>query len=175
METLSYIALVLLSLVGYSGGVVGKAKKSIDLKPQLIDLILVLFIWTGAIFSRITMDVNKWFMILIWIFIGSLIGILSVLLRKIPKITPEKNTEIKQPSTGKLKYIWTKWKAFSQRMGSFQSKIILSLFFFLFVTPFALGVKFFSDPLRIKLPSSSTYWQPKKEPKNNLEEYRRQF
>jgi len=175
METFSYIALILLSLVGYSGGVVGKAGKSRDVKPQLIDLVLVLFIWTGAIFSRIALDLNKWLMILIWIFIGSLIGIMSVLLRKLPKKTTQKKTEIEQYSKGKLRSLWTKWKAFSQKMGSFQSKTILSLFFFLFVTPFALGVKLFSDPLRIKLPSSSTYWLSKKEPKNNLEEYRRQF
>lgn len=166
METLSYIALILLSLVGYSGGVAGKAGRSVDIKPQLIDLILVLLLWAGAIFSRIILDLNKWLMILIWVFIGGLIGILSVLPRKLQKQAQQKK---------KSKNLWTKWKEFSQKMGSFQSKIILSLFFFIFITPFALGVKLFSDPLRIKQSSTPTYWVPKKTAKNNMEEYRKQF
>ena len=45
MDTLSFIALILLSLVGYSGGATGKAGKFADLKLQIIDLILVVIIW----------------------------------------------------------------------------------------------------------------------------------
>lgn len=174
METLSYIALILLSLVGYSGGVVGKAGRSVDIKPQLMDLILVVVLWAGAIYSRLAMDLNKWLMILIWVFIGILIGMVSALLRKLPKATAQKKTD-QIPSKGQSNNLWTKWKEFSQRMGSFQSKIILSFFFFILVTPFAMGVKLFSDPLKIKHSSNPTYWVPKKESESNIEEYRKQF
>jgi len=44
MEILSFIVLLLLSLVAYSGGVAGKAGKHIDIKPQLFDLIIILLI-----------------------------------------------------------------------------------------------------------------------------------
>jgi hypothetical protein len=52
------MALILLSLLAYSGGVVGKAGRSSDLKPQVINLSLVLIIWVGAIYSRLALE-NK--------------------------------------------------------------------------------------------------------------------
>jgi len=67
METISFIVLILLSLVGYSAGAVGKAGKFVELKPRVIDLILVVLIWIGAIYSRVTFDLNKWLLILMWI------------------------------------------------------------------------------------------------------------
>jgi len=60
-------------------------------------------------------------------------------------------------------------------MGSFQSRIILSLFFFIFVTPFALAVKIFSDPLNIKHQTTKPHWLTKKEINADLEQSRRQF
>jgi len=175
METLSFIVLILLSLVGYSAGVAAKAGKFADLKPQIIDLILVVIIWIGAITSRIILDLNKWLLILIWVILSIIIGILAV--------WPQRLIEEKAPSTKKLKgtsgnpikKLWQSWENFSKKMGSFQSRIILSLFYFIFVTPFALGVKIFSDPLRIKHQGSKSHWIPKKEINTDLEKYRRQF
>jgi len=71
METLSFIVLILLSLVGYSFGAVAKAGKFIDLKPQIVDLIIVLLIWAGAICSRTIFDLNKWFLILMWVILSA--------------------------------------------------------------------------------------------------------
>jgi len=51
METLSFIVLILLSLVGYSGGATCKAGKYADIKPQIVDLIIVLLIWAGVRYS----------------------------------------------------------------------------------------------------------------------------
>ena len=54
----------------------------------------------------------------------------------------------------------------------------MSFFFFIIVTPFALLVKVFSDPLRIKRPSGQnhdTCWLPKKPVNSDGSEYRRQF
>ena len=173
MSVLSFMALILLSLVAYSGGVVGKAGKSSDIKPQIIDLCLVLIIWAGAIYSRLTFRFNKWLLILIWVVLGALIGILSAWPRKVrgnkPKITS------KETSPNLLKHIWQSWKAFSLRLGSFQSRIWLSLFFFIFVSPAAVLVRLFSDPLGIKKCGKVSHWLPKKEIGSDLEQYRRQF
>jgi len=175
METLSFIVLIFLSLVGYSGGAAGKAGKLADVKPQLVDLIIVLLIWAGAIYSRITFDLNKWLLILIWIFLSALIGIIAVLFRKPTKKDSPSNKEPEKVQTNPIKKLWQIWNNFSKRMGNFQSRIILSLFFFIFVSPFAIAVKIFSDPLNIKHQSSKSHWLTKKEKKTDLEQLRRQF
>lgn len=175
METTSLIVLIILPFVGYSGGAVGKAGKFVDLKPQIIDLILVVIIWAGAIYSRITFDLNKWLLILMWIILSIIIGVLAILFRKLSEENSSRNKELEKVPTNLLKNLWQSWENFSKRMGSFQSRIILSMFYFIFVSPFALAVKMFSDPLRIKHQSSKSHWLPKKEIKNELEQYRRQF
>jgi len=177
METLSFIFLILLSLVGYSGGVAAKAGKYADLKPQIVDLIIMLVVWTGAIFSRITFELNKWILILIWVVLSAAIGVITLLFRKLPKEKGSNNKELEEVQKNPIKKLLHTWKNFSKRMGSFQSRIILSLFFFIFVSPFALTVKIFSfsDPLNIKHQTTKSHWLTKKEIKNDLEQYRRQF
>ena len=132
METLSFIVLILLSLVGYSGGTAGKAGKHIDIKPQLFDLIIIMLIWTGAIYSRLTFDLNKWLLILIWVILSATIGVIAVLFRKLPKEKSLNNKEPEKVPKNLIKKLWQRWGSFSKRMGSFQSRIILSLFFFIF-------------------------------------------
>jgi len=175
MEILSFIVLILLSLVGYSGGAAAKAGKYAVLKPQLVDLIIVLLIWAGAIYSRITFDLNKWLLILIWVVLSATIGVTAILFRKLPKEQSSNNKEPEKVQKNPIKKLWHTWNNFSKIMGSFQSRIILSLFFFIFVSPFALAVKIFSDPLNIKHQSSKSHWLTKKEIKADLEQYRRQF
>lgn len=72
------------------------------------------------------------------------------------------------------KVIWNKWLSFSHKVGNFNARIILSLFYFLFVTPLAIGVKLFSDPLRVKKKTSS-YWIEKEQKRQGIEEAKRQF
>lgn len=176
METISFIILILLSLVGYCYGAVAKGGKSVELKPRIIDLILVVLIWGGAIYSRISLALNKWFLILLWLVLSIIIGILATWPRKLPKENILKKSEELQKNPKNLFLrLWQKWKNFSRRMGSFQSRIILSLFFFIFVSPFALAVKTLSDPLRIKHPSSGTHWLSKEDTKADFDYFKRQF
>lgn len=175
MEALSFMALILLSLIGYSGGAVGKAGKLVDLKPQLIDLVIILIIWAGAIYSRIVSDLNKWLIILIWVALSSIVGVLIIWVRNVSRERPQDRKKSKMPSSTLFKTLWKSWENFSKRMGNFQSRVILSLFFFIFISPFALAVKMFSDPLKIKRHSSKSHWLPKKDIKDDLEQFRRQF
>lgn len=175
MNTLSTIALILLSLVGYSGGAAGRAGKRNDLKPKIIDLILVAVIWTGAIYSRITLDLDKWLLILVWLILASIVGVLAVSLRELPEKRELSRKELPTTQKNIFKRIWQSWNDFSKRMGAFQSRIILSLFFFTLVSPFALAVRMLSDPLRLKYRRLTSWWISKKETKNELEQFRRQF
>lgn len=175
MEVLSLVALILLSLVAYSVGASSQARSAADLKPQIIDLLLVLMIWGGAVYSRISVDINRWLLLLIWISIGFLIGSSVALSRKGPQVQSFKPEKTARPLQGPVIKFWQSWKAFSKKTGSFQSKIILSLFFFLIVTPFALAVKIFSDPLRLKPKEEKSHWLAKKEIHSDLEHFKRQF
>ena len=175
MEALSYIVLVLLTLVGYSGGAVGKAGKTKEIKPRFVDLITILFILAGAIYSRVAFDFNKWLLILIWIILGSLIGFSAASFRKLSDAPPSSHKSPEEKSRSFSKRAWQNWKDFSKRMGSFQSRILLSFLFFIFVTPVAAGVKIFSDPLGTQRHNRPTHWVPKKETTEGLEHFKRQF
>jgi hypothetical protein len=54
-----------------------------------------------------------------------------------------------------LKRIWQAWKELAHRIGNFQARVILTIFYALLV-PFGLGTRLFSDPLRTK--SLPTEW-----------------
>jgi len=49
-----------------------------------------------------------------------------------------------------LKAIWEWWKPIGHRIGNFQARVVLTLFYFVGVMPFAIGVLLLSDPLGLK-------------------------
>jgi hypothetical protein len=46
--------------------------------------------------------------------------------------------------------LWEWWKRVGKRIGDFQARFLLLLFYFLILGPFALAIRCFSDPLGIK-------------------------
>lgn len=71
--------------------------------------------------------------------------------------------------------LWSRWKTLARKAGTFQSKTLLWLFYFLVIPPFAVVIKIFSDPLRLKN-SPPVKWHPKEaEQENLLKESQRQF
>ena len=74
-----------------------------------------------------------------------------------------------------LKQLWSRWKAIATTIGNFQSRLILTLFYFVVVTPFGLAVRFLSDPLCLKHRRGSTFWQAKELSEPTLDQARRQF
>ena len=176
MEALSYIVLVLLSLLGYSGGAVGRAGKRRELKPVIADLVLVGLIWTAAITSRLAFDFNKWLLILAWIGIAAFMGMMAVSIRQLPASEEVPEDRLENLSPGVLKKLWKRWTGFSKRMGSFQSRILLSFFFFVLISPVAFFIMTLGDPLRIKKKKTEkTYWSPKVQNPVEIEDFRRQF
>jgi hypothetical protein len=49
-----------------------------------------------------------------------------------------------------LRTAWTKWKAFGHKVATFQSRVMLFVFYFLILGPFALVMRAFSDPLELR-------------------------
>ncbi len=176
MEVLSFIILMLLSLAGYSGGAGGRGGNRTDLKPVVLDLILVALIWTGAIFTRTVYSFNKWLLILVWVVIAAAVGIVAVSFRRLPEQDRAQKRDTEELPPGLFRRVWHRWMGFSKRMGSFQSRIMLSFFFFLVISPVALLIKFLGDPLRIKkTKTSETYWLAREESSAQIGDYRRQF
>jgi len=56
--------------------------------------------------------------------------------------------------------LWNAWKAFGHKMGMFQTRVLLTVFYFVIVAPFACGVRLFQDPLRVR-PRGTSNWVPK--------------
>jgi hypothetical protein len=68
---------------------------------------------------------------------------------------------------------WNRWKIIGEVFGDFQGRLFAVLFYFTIFIPFALGVRLFGDPLRIrKLPAR---WTDRPAVGSTVEEARRQF
>jgi uncharacterized Tic20 family protein len=48
------------------------------------------------------------------------------------------------------KRAWQGWKDLAHKIGNFQARVILTIFYGVLVLPFGLAARWFSDPLRIK-------------------------
>ena len=72
-----------------------------------------------------------------------------------------------------LRRAWHAWKRFGRKVGDFQARIFLTIFYFVILAPFAMGVRLLADPLGLKQPGG---WHPVSPPVDTAtERARRQF
>jgi hypothetical protein len=150
MELIAGLALVLLTLVGYSSGsVLGATGR--DPTPRIFDLLVVVLLWIAALGTRSTL--GKWGAIAIWLVIGLIVGVVLARIRigSYPRAQPL--------DTGPG--LWNAWKGFSRRMGNYQSRVLMAFIYFVIVLPFGLGVTLLADPLEIKRAKAGSNWQTK--------------
>lgn len=61
-----------------------------------------------------------------------------------------------------LRKLWDRWMVLARKIGKFQSRILLTFFYFVIVLPFGLAVRLLADPLHIRRrPSVDTAWLPR--------------
>ena len=70
--------------------------------------------------------------------------------------------------------LWHRWKRTAEVIANFQSRVILSLFYFLVVLPFGVMVRLLGDPLGIRRKTGSA-WSEFVERARTVEEGKRQF
>lgn len=71
--------------------------------------------------------------------------------------------------------LWAWWKRVGRKLGDFQARLILILFYFVILGPFAMGLRWGSDPLRIKA-ATRRGWRIKDNAEGSaIELARRQF
>lgn len=129
-------------------------------KPEtsLADAIIVSILLLSLIVAKMVFLVT----IRIWLIIGwtSIIGLLSGLLRN--KIVAEEMGAAPQDQAlslwGKIK---VNWSQFAERLGNFQGRLLLILFYFVIALPFGLLVKLFRNPIRKKKVNDPTFWTEK--------------
>ncbi len=172
MEFLSYIALILLSLAGYSAGV-SKASHGRAATPFLTDLIAGALLVFAAVFLRSFL--GKWLTIPVSFCVGFLSAYLKTCLIKnrYPEIHNDFNDYCDSGSVSGR--IWNRWKYFARQMGNFQSRMILGFFYFLIVTPFAVVLKIFSNPLQFRSFNNKPDWLKKDPSEDNMERARERF
>ena len=82
-------------------------------------------------------------------------------------------------NNGKVKNIlrksWKWWKRIARIIGDFNARVILTLFYFVFLAPFALAIRFFTDPLAIKNKSTSSWGIKSQSEEPLIEQARKQF
>jgi len=74
-----------------------------------------------------------------------------------------------------LKKIWDLWKEIGEHIGNFMSTIILSIFYLLIITPFAIGYKIFGKHFFKFDKEYPTYWKPRQIKDATIENYLKQY
>ena len=178
MAILSFMVLILITLAGYSSGAAMIGGKTAEMKPRMTDLLIILLIWAGAVYSRSIFTVNKWLFVAIWLGVSFILAIVVISFRKIESRIKPGNAQATCTPEKSLKELWKTWRLFSRKTGAFQSRVLLSLFYFIFLTPIGLIIKIFSDPLNINRPgrgASGSFWLSRKAIKAEIDDFRRQF
>jgi hypothetical protein len=73
-----------------------------------------------------------------------------------------------------MRKIWSTWKRVGKKIGDTQARILLTLFYFILLTPFALAVQWQSDPLSIRK-GSHRGWQLRGKEEAPMERATRQY
>lgn len=73
-----------------------------------------------------------------------------------------------------LRAAWARWKAFAEVVAHVQAKILLTVLYFLIFAPFALIVRFWTDPLDLRRVATSR-WRLLERQTLTLGDARRQF
>lgn len=149
------------------GATLGSSGKR--LSPGLLDLVLVLLLWTGAFMTRSAL--GKWPAILVWLSIGLLVGLALIWLRK---RTLANEKEAAPIMAGGWQALWERWLGFSKKFGDFQSRVLLAFLYFIVVLPFGLGLQILSDPLKTRKEQPDSLWEPWELTPKTIDEARRQ-
>jgi hypothetical protein len=171
MNTLSAIALIMLVLVGYSSGVTAVARYKFP-HPTLVDLGQIGLLWALAFMARPAVG-HGWSLPL-WTAVAFLVAWLSANRRYRYLSASRPVAPLAPQPRGLLRRLWQRWAAFAAEMGEFQSRLLMGFFYFIFVTPFGLGVRLVSDMLGLKRPSVPTAWHPRETVVPTLDEAKQQ-
>jgi hypothetical protein len=136
MELLSVLALIFVTLAGYSAGVALGARGR-PMAPVMLDLLLVIALWTGGVLLRA--EIGRWPALGAGLTGGLICGAAHASLRARRRAAqPEEPVTPERTARG--------WRAFALRLGNFQGRMLMAFFYFIVVTPFALVARIATKP-----------------------------
>jgi len=71
---------------------------------------------------------------------------------------PEHASSGKNGVVRAMRRLWSGWLKIAHVIGTFQARVILSVFYFVVVPIFAVLVKALRDPLALRTAARSTFW-----------------
>ena len=149
---MDWIVLVVLTLGGYSLGAALGGRGRVP-TPGLLDLGLIIILLWAALFSHPYL--GRWVAIGVWLAIAGLVAFAWTSGRRsrfaLEAFSPP-NLE-----ANPLKRLWVGWGRLARRMGNFQGRVLLALFYFSAVMPFAILTRLFSDPLHLRRQAESSW------------------
>src|SRR5262245_20998983 len=74
-------------------------------------------------------------------------------------VSSETPAPVAAPQQSLLRRAWEGWKKFAHVIGVFNTRVIMSVLYFIIVLPFGLVFRQFSDPLQLQEPPDSN-WVP---------------
>jgi hypothetical protein len=171
MEIIGKIFLLLIALVGYSGGAVlgARGKRAM---PGLTDLVLVGGLCAGVLATGDA--VARWLVLLLWLGGGLLLGAGVGSLRAGSLATERQDSAPSHGNVSGFKRLKTAWAEFAVRMGNFQSRILVMGLYFSVVVPFGWGVRLLGDPLAMRKTPQGSGWVSRQKDTGSVEEARRQ-
>ena len=57
-----------------------------------------------------------------------------------------------------LRWVWRHWSDIARAIGDFQSRLLLTLFYFTVLAPFGVGARVGVDPLRLRRRAGGSAW-----------------
>ncbi|MFB3923230.1 MAG: hypothetical protein ACE145_16030 [Terriglobia bacterium] len=181
------LGLALLVMAGYSvGAVLGRGTRAAFqggvTRPRLLDLGAILFCWLGMLASLFSgLGVAR--TAAVWTVSGAILAfIFHRLLKSLSGGRPDRGVtgveSARHTSSAESRMprgAWEQWKSFLGAVGGFQSRVILTGFYYVALMPFGILVGWLGDPLKIKSWERSSYWTPRPPTGENLDAARRQF
>lgn len=79
-----------------------------------------------------------------------------------------------QGPIGYLRAAWSHWKKIARAVGVVQTRILMVLFYFVFVLPVGIVMRMRGDPLHLKRPAGGN-WTAHRDEEASVDTARRQF
>lgn len=70
--------------------------------------------------------------------------------------------------------LWQSWLHLARHIGNFQARALITLVYFVFILPFGILARLFSDPLRLKKTQADSDWLARQTRDLDLTSARRQ-
>jgi hypothetical protein len=171
MNFLEGMALILLTLAGYSSGAViagrGRSKSLRLLDLGAAALLLILALATRGI-------IGHWIALPFWFILS---GWVAALFTRVKRGEGGTKKEDRKGPVDKTPWrrVWDGWKAFATDMGNYQGRMFFAFFYFIIVMPFGVGLRLFADPFKMKPEGKNTFWLERTPISRELKDAREQF